>query len=82
MCDVVANIVKSVVEWCNSNIGKIILGIIAVVGAILVIVAVVASGDLALVPLLTALGMSAGLATTISMAVGAVAVEMLIISDG
>lgn len=64
----------SVKEWCSSNVGKIVLGIVAVVGAIAIIAAVIASGGLALVPLLTALGCSAGLATGISMTVGAVAV--------
>lgn len=64
----------SVKEWCSSNVGKIVLGIVAVVGAIAIIAAVICSGGLALVPLLTALGCSAGLATGISLTVGAVAV--------
>ena len=73
-CNAVKNVAKKIADWCKSNIGKIVLGIIAVVGAVLIIVSVIASGGLALVPLLTALGMSAGLATAISMTVGAIAV--------
>lgn len=70
----IKNLVSNVIEWCNSNIGKIVLGVVAVVGAILIIVAVVASGGLALVPLLTAWGLSAGVATAISLTVATVAV--------
>lgn len=65
---------NNVKEWCSSNIGRIVLGVVAVIGAIAIIATVIASGGLALVPLLTAIGCSAGVATAISMTVGAVAV--------
>lgn len=60
-------------EFYNEH-KKIIDTILAVAGAVLAIVAVVASGGLALAPLLCALGCSAGVAAAISGAVAVVAV--------
>ena len=60
-------------EWCNSNIGRIVLGIIAVVGAVLLVVLIISTGGLALAPLLMAWGLSAGLAAGISMTVAGIA---------
>jgi hypothetical protein len=60
-------------EWCSSNAGKIVLGVLAVVGAVLLVVAIVCTGGMALVPLLCAWGLSAGLAGGISIAVAGVA---------
>lgn len=61
-------------EWCKDHWKEILLTVVIIVGVVLTIVAVVASGGLALVPLLTALGMSASLAATVSMVVGAAAI--------
>ena len=59
---------------------KIIDTILAVAGAVLAIAAVVASGGLALVPLLGALGCSVGVATAISMTVAVAAVVTTVLA--
>ena len=61
---------KKVGEWCKEHWKKILITVTIVIGAVLAIVAVVATGGMALVPLLitllTTFGVSAGLATTIA----------------
>ena len=61
---------KKVGEWCKEHWKEILITVTIVIGAVLVIVAVVATGGMALVPLLTTVlttfGVSAGLATTIA----------------
>ncbi len=70
----IANIVKDVVDWAKENWKEILITIAIVVGAIVAIVAVIASGGLALMPFLMGLGLSASAAAGISTAVGVVAV--------
>ena len=57
-------------EWCREHWKEIVITISIVIGAVLAIVAVVCTGGMALVPMLsamlTAFGVSAGLATTIA----------------
>lgn len=57
-------------EWCREHWKEIVITIFIVIGAVLAIVAVVCTGGMALVPVLTAIltafGVSAGLATTIA----------------
>ena len=57
-------------EWCKEHWKEILITVTIVIGAVLAIVAVVATGEMALVPLLTTVlttfGVSAGLATTIA----------------
>ena len=65
---------KKVGEWCKEHWKEIFITVTIVIGAVLAIVAVVASGGLALMPLLTGLGLSASAAASISTIVGAVAV--------
>ena len=60
---------------------KIIDTVLIVVGAVATIVAVVATGGVALVPLLGALGVSTTVATTISIAVAVVAVVSTVVSS-
>ena len=67
-------------EWCRDHWKEIVLTVVIVVGVVLTVAAVIASGGLALVPLLTALGVSASAAATISMAVAVIAVSSAIIS--
>ena len=61
---------KKVGEWCKEHWKEILITVTIVIGAVLAIVAVVATGGMALVPLLTTMlttfGVSAGLATTIA----------------
>ena len=61
---------KKVGEWCKKHWKEIFTTVTIVIGAVLAIVAVVATGGMALVPLLTmtltTFGVSAGLATTIA----------------
>ena len=61
---------KKVGEWCKEHWKEILITVTIVIGAVLAIVAVVATGGMALVPLLTTVlttfGVSAGLATTIA----------------
>lgn len=71
--DTLKNAWDGLVEFYNEN-KKIIDTVLIVVGAIAAIVAVVATGGLALAPLLGALGISAGVAAAISTAVAVVAV--------
>ena len=61
-------------EWCREHWKELLITAIIVIGAALVIWAVVASGGLALVPLLSGLGFSASAAVGISTAVATVAV--------
>ena len=62
--------VDNACEWCKEHWKEILITVTIVIGAVLAIVAVVASGGLALVPLLTTtlttLGVSAGTALTIA----------------
>lgn len=65
------------VEWYTENketIKKIITTTLIVVGSIIAIAAIVYSGGTLLAPLLAAFGMAEGVATTVSMVVGTVAV--------
>ena len=71
--DAASKIWDSLVEFYEKY-KKIIDTVLIVVGAVLAVVAVVASGGLALVPLLGALGVSTGAAIAISTAVAVVAV--------
>ena len=61
---------KKVGEWCKEHWKEILITVTIVIGAVLAIVAVVATGGMALVPLLTMslaiFGISAGLVTTIA----------------
>ena len=66
--------VDNACEWCKEHWKEILITVTIVIGAVLAIVAVVASGGLALMPLLTGLGLSASAAASISTIVGAVAV--------
>lgn len=66
--------VDNACEWCKEHWKEIVITVTIVIGAVLAIVAVVASGGLALMPLLTGLGLSASAAASISTIVGAVAV--------
>ena len=65
---------KKAGEWCREHWKEMLITVTIVVGAALAIVAVVASGGLALVPLLTGLGLSASGAVGISTVVATVAV--------
>lgn len=73
---------KSAEEWCKEHWKEIVTTIVIVIGAVLAIAAVIATGGAALVPLLagilTALGVAEGTAMTIaavtSIAVAAIAV--------
>ena len=62
--------VDNACEWCKEHWKEILITVTIVIGAVLAIVAVVATGGMALVPLLTTVlttfGVSAGLATTIA----------------
>ena len=62
--------VDNACEWCKEHWKEILITVTIVIGAVLAIVAVVASGGLALVPLLTTtlttFGISAGTALTIA----------------
>ena len=57
-------------DWCKEHWKELLTTVVIVIGAALAIVAVICSGGLALVPMLTALlttlGVSAGMATTIA----------------
>lgn len=74
--------VDNACEWCKEHWKEILITVTIVIGAVLAIVAVVATGGMALVPLLTTVlttfGVSAGLATTIatitSISVAAIAI--------
>ena len=61
---------KKVGEWCKKHWKEILITVKIVIGAVLAIVAVVATGGMALVPLLTMslaiFGIPAGLVTTIA----------------
>ena len=76
-CDDVGSFLEGawngLMEWCSSNIGKIVLGVLAVVGAVLLVVLIVSTGGMALAPLLMAWGLSAGVAAGISMTVAGIA---------
>jgi hypothetical protein len=80
---------KSFGEWCKEHWQEIVITIVIVVGAVLAIAAVIATGGLALVPLLTAgltaLGVSAGtalsIATVASITVAVVAVTSTLASS-
>ena len=61
-------------EWCKEHWQEIVTTVGIIVGAALAIAAVVTTGGAALVPLLTALGVAAGTAANISLAVAAIAV--------
>ena len=61
-------------EWCRDHWKEIAITAVIIIGAIITIVVVIATGGLALVPLLTALGMSAATAATVSMVIGAAAI--------
>lgn len=65
---------KKVGTWCKEHWKEILITVSIVIGAVLAIAAVIVSGGLALVPLLTALGLSASLATGISLGVAVIAV--------
>ena len=71
--DTLKNAWDGLVEFYNEH-KKIIDTVLIVVGAITAIAAVIATGGLALAPLLGALGVSAGVAAAISTAVAVVAV--------
>ncbi len=60
---------------------KIIDTVLVVIGAVLAVVAVIASGGLALAPLLGALGLSTSLAAAISITVGVIAVVSTVVSS-
>ena len=57
-------------DWCKEHWKELLITVVIVIGAVLAIVAVICSGGLALVPMLTALlttlGVSAAMATTIA----------------
>ena len=61
-------------KWCKEHWQEIVTTVGIIVGAALAIAAVVTTGGAALVPLLTALGVAAGTAANISLAVAAIAV--------
>ena len=61
-------------EWCKEHWQEIVTTVGIIVGAALAIAAVVTTGGAALVPLLTALGVAAGTAANISLAVAVIAV--------
>ena len=65
---------KDVGEWCKEHWKELLITVAIVIGAIIAIAAVIASGGLALVPLLTSLGLSASLAAGISTTVATIAV--------
>ena len=71
---------KDIGEWCKEHWKEIVLTIVIIVGVVLAVAAVIASGGLALVPLLTALGVSASAAAAISTGVAVVAVSSAIIA--
>ena len=61
---------ESVGDWCKEHWKELLITVVIVIGAVLAIAAVICSGGLALVPMLTALlttlGVSAAMATTIA----------------
>lgn len=61
-------------EWCREHWKEILITVTIVIGAVIAIAAVIASGGLALMPLLTGLGLSASVAANISTAIAVVAV--------
>lgn len=63
----------SAAEWCKEHWKQIVTTVGIIVGAALAIAAVAATGGVALVPLLTALGVAAGTAANISLSVAAIA---------
>jgi hypothetical protein len=67
-------------EWCKDHWKEILLTVVIIIGVVLTIVAVVASGGLALAPLLMALGVSASAAATISGIVGIGAIAFAVLS--
>ena len=91
----IANIAKNVVDFCKEHWKEILATVVIVVGAVLAIAAVIATGGVALVPLLTGLITGAGslfgatiavstamtIATVISMTVAVVAVGSTLASS-
>ena len=61
-------------NWCKEHWKQIVITAVIIIGAVITIVAVVATGGLALVPLLTALGISASTAAIISGVIGVAAI--------
>ena len=64
----------SAAEWCKEHWKEIVTTVGIIIGAALAIAAVAATGGAALIPLLTALGVAAGTAANISLAVAVIAV--------
>ena len=64
---------KKVGEWCKEHWKEIFITVTIAIGTVLAIVAVIASGGLALMPLLTGLGLSASAAASISSIVATIA---------
>lgn len=93
--EAITGLVKGVVDWCKEHWKEIVATVVIVVGAICAIVTVVATGGMALVPLLTgiimggaslfgmtvALGTATAVATVIGLTVAVVAVGSTLASS-
>ena len=70
-------------EWCKEHWKEILITVVIIIGVVLTIVAVVATGGMALVPFLTAvLGWSMSTACAVSLGVGIAACALAVISAG
>lgn len=93
--EAITGLIKGVADWCKEHWEEIVATVVIVVGAICAIVAVIATGGMALVPLLTgiitggaslfgmtvAIGTAMAVATVISMTVAVVAVGSALASS-
>ncbi len=88
--DDIASGLASFGEWCKEHWVEIVLTIVIVIGAVLAIAAVIATGGMALVPLLAgalsyfgvAGGLALSIATGVSLVIAATAIVSTVVSSG